>query len=741
MAEYLHFLTQTITATTEGVTEYVGFYADEEYVREEITGYSDADWIAVDGVDDSTGEVEYTIETNTGRTRIGRIYIKTNILYPGESDYTVVTDYATVYQAGAIGGTGSITITNSDATIQANGGSVVVSFISSNIESGSISINPDTNWGGDLVISDVTATGFTVSAIGNEGSTRQARIQVSGKMTDSDEYAYAWVSITQMDKNDIGHFFFDPATILVDYDADDWETIEFECPHISSVTQNAESSEFYWLSAGTVSITYDDEEEIGYGELTYKTDANPYIYGRGAYISLTGRSLVDGSEIVGRVYFEQAANEDGTEQLGFIYPDKQQIIEETPDEVCLPAFNMSYVNINRNYLQCFGNGNFKSGPSFVGDKASIIFCLNPATSTTEWTESTIQVIGRDSISGNPVSIMLSIMQPPFVEQIEFPIWRDTYVNIQDNRDYVDYIIVDSEDKTIFSGRAYTLGGTVSVKLNEIMKDLLYPYLNVTTYNVLQDRGAYANAIMKIKTSEDNYQAYKRIRCFNDWSYDDGVSSSYFISYPIRNEVDSRQLLLCSLLDYDGELLSVDLDVYKKNGTTLYEYYDLNNKIGTIVKQVYDTNKVELFFGGGPDYFEYLVIDSCKRYCLYYANASGGWDSFLFENTSKEQDNFNRQNYSRNIDNKSHNHGKVLYSNKITKKWTLKTSYLNDRQSLIFAKHLVGSVCAYLHDLEEDKIYPVNIDSKNVDYQTFVRNGRKFNRYDISVELAQERYRR
>lgn len=80
MAEYLHFLTQTITATTEGVTEYVGFYADEEYVREEITGYSDADWIAVDGVDDSTGEVEYTIETNTGRTRIGRIYIKTNIL-------------------------------------------------------------------------------------------------------------------------------------------------------------------------------------------------------------------------------------------------------------------------------------------------------------------------------------------------------------------------------------------------------------------------------------------------------------------------------------------------------------------------------------------------------------------------------------------------------------------------------------------------------------------------------------
>ena len=76
--------------------------------------------------------------------------------------------------------------------------------------------------------------------------------------------------------------------------------------------------------------------------------------------------------------------------------------------------------------------------------------------------------------------------------------------------------------------------------------------------------------------------------------------------------------------------------------------------------------------------------------------SGGWDSFLFENTSKETDNFTRSTYKKNINNQTHQFNKVEFKNTIVKSWTLKTCYLSDAQSLNLAENLMGSTCCYLH---------------------------------------------
>jgi hypothetical protein len=176
------------------------------------------------------------------------------------------------------------------------------------------------------------------------------------------------------------------------------------------------------------------------------------------------------------------------------------------------------------------------------------------------------------------------------------------------------------------------------------------------------------------------------------------------------------------------------------GSTTTQLYTLTNQIGTIVSDPWSDETITVSIGNRR--MTYTVDHKgCKRYCLYYLNAYGGWDSYVFNKTSKESDDFKRDTYNRRINNQNIVHGKVEYKNQITKKWTLKTDYLNDTQSIILAKHMMSSPCAYLHDFETDEIFPVLVTNKTTDYKTFERNGRKFNRYDVTVELAQNRKRR
>lgn len=71
-------------------------------------------------------------------------------------------------------------------------------------------------------------------------------------------------------------------------------------------------------------------------------------------------------------------------------------------------------------------------------------------------------------------------------------------------------------------------------------------------------------------------------------------------------------------------------------------------------------------------------------------------------------------------------------------WNLTTGYIKDKYSVNF-RYLVQSPKAYLHDLDENIVYAVNIDSKAVDVKTFRNNGRKFATYSVKVNFAQNKY--
>ena len=37
------------------------------------------------------------------------------------------------------------------------------------------------------------------------------------------------------------------------------------------------------------------------------------------------------------------------------------------------------------------------------------------------------------------------------------------------------------------------------------------------------------------------------------------------------------------------------------------------------------------------FHEYVIKETCNKYCLYYSNAYGGWDSFLINGNTVKQD--------------------------------------------------------------------------------------------------------
>jgi hypothetical protein len=131
---------------------------------------------------------------------------------------------------------------------------------------------------------------------------------------------------------------------------------------------------------------------------------------------------------------------------------------------------------------------------------------------------------------------------------------------------------------------------------------------------------------------------------------------------------------------------------------------------------------------------------CSKYCLYYLNAYGGWDSFLINGNDKETDTITSYKYMKNADNTKKQFALNNYLNVISKKYSLKTDWLNDDEASRMY-HLLESTEVWLHNLETDEITPVIITNKTCEYKTFKNNGRKKFYYTIDVEASQERIRK
>jgi hypothetical protein len=136
---------------------------------------------------------------------------------------------------------------------------------------------------------------------------------------------------------------------------------------------------------------------------------------------------------------------------------------------------------------------------------------------------------------------------------------------------------------------------------------------------------------------------------------------------------------------------------------------------------------------------YYVTNTCYKYCLYYLNQYGGWDSLLFRGRELKTDDLARLSYKKNYVAGSTDFHKVDYLTTIQEKWALNTSFLDDTESSKMI-NLMASNKIFIHDLEEGYIAPVNITNSNCEHKNYKNQGRKMATYNIEVSASQPKYR-
>lgn len=334
-----------------------------------------------------------------------------------------------------------------------------------------------------------------------------------------------------------------------------------------------------------------------------------------------------------------------------------------------------------------------------------------------------------------------------------PIWKNYFVNLG-SEESVEYVIsynTGDSLEVIYSGKAWKRPGeqSISICINDVCADWL-----VNTFPSLSEDFSRSNMPVEFVVQSINsvgvYTEKARVRFVNDWSYDeDHDLEKDGMAAPINGRIDNRQWLLWTGLDVS----EVQAEVFLSSGKSFKVFIPVEITADFNADFNADFAQSVRSAGSGTAVFSpsqwgdvtsivingkrYDVADSCSRYVLYYLNAHGGWDSLLIEGAASEEDGL-----TRHVMNKSgiYERQKTNYLNEIKKRMTLHTSWLSDEQSLRM-HHLLNSTDVYLHDLNNNVILPVILESSSTPYKTFKGEGGKLVNYTIEVSIAQTRLRR
>ena len=323
----------------------------------------------------------------------------------------------------------------------------------------------------------------------------------------------------------------------------------------------------------------------------------------------------------------------------------------------------------------------------------------------------------------------------------YPIWASNTVRIETQTNSVDYC-VKQNNEIIYAGKAYVMPNKEYIEID--ISKICSSYLDSTMEDSIdspQDFNAQNGVrYFVLWVNDEQHSAYLY---YNSYSYTrkelytDIYGDNYMIlSDPIRKVLDSRQYVVSSFFNVT-QVGSYRFDFYFHKGQFTHESIS-DTLVGrtsyttmTRIPNEFDT--VQIFGDNIP------IKKTCARYCLYYQNALGGWDSFLINGNDKQTDKITSYKYIKAVDNTTSKFGTKKYMNVITPTYKLYTDWLNDDEASRM-HHLLESTEVYMHDLEDDKIIPVNITNTNCEYKTYTNNGKKKFYYEINVESAQNKIR-
>lgn len=316
-----------------------------------------------------------------------------------------------------------------------------------------------------------------------------------------------------------------------------------------------------------------------------------------------------------------------------------------------------------------------------------------------------------------------------------PIWKDHIVTLANSAIVggVEYR-VKQNGAVLYQGRAFARPGAneITAKINDIIAD----HISASWGGWTASGGTPAlDSLLPyiVEVYDDNFDTWTQVDSetfLPDWSYDpsyDPAVDGY--NFPVLMQASPLQLIPV-IVPPAGAAVTVK----KKDGTTVALSWagDIDEYQQDWIDLTDYPTAVELLTSYGN-----VAVGACVTFVLYYINAYGYWDWLPVTAKTDETDNLTRQTREIVYDNgQTYNRATWNYSNELKHQYTLRTSYLPEKESLRM-QHLLNSPTVYLHDLEAGAIRPIVLTGSKTEY----KSGPRLYQYTITADLAQDRIRR
>lgn len=342
-----------------------------------------------------------------------------------------------------------------------------------------------------------------------------------------------------------------------------------------------------------------------------------------------------------------------------------------------------------------------------------------------------------------VTAQFTVIIDPPAPYLSFPIWKTMNIEIPI---VTPFYTIKKGDDLIFSGKVYAqkTDAVRKITVNDIIEDYTSDSIDITTSQRWQK--TENEKVFTIATGEGESEMSDMFNLVvtDDWSYTDR-ERAYFNSDPICYTLDSRQYFIFSVQNRYSDTLpsySYQTDTVTIDGTDRGDYKVVSDESWTqIIKDISNLKTIDITELNNVDDTRYFkVCKTSNKYCLYYKNLYGGFDSILLNPVSQLSATVTDSTLTTEYDTTTLNHYKRSYLKSIQNKWTLKTNLLNDAQSEKM-RHIYTSNRMWLHNLETGRLYAVNPVDKSFVEKTFKSNRNKPISYTITVEEAYTQSRR
>ena len=342
-----------------------------------------------------------------------------------------------------------------------------------------------------------------------------------------------------------------------------------------------------------------------------------------------------------------------------------------------------------------------------------------------------------------VSAYFTVIIEPPAAYLSFPIWKTMNIEIPI---VTPFYTIKKGDDLIFSGKVYAQKTDLarSINVNDIIEDYTSDGIDITSSQRWQKTENEKVFTLATGVNETEMSDMFNLVVTDDWSYADRART-YFTSDPICYTLDSRQYFVFSVQNRYSDTLpsySYQTDLVSVDGVESGDYKVVSDESYTqIIKDISNLKTIDITEMNNVDDTRYFKVCTTKnKYCLYYKNLYGGYDSILLNPTSQLSASITDNTLTTDYDTTVLGHYKRSYSKTIQNKWTLKTNLLNDTQSEKM-RHIYTSNQMWLHNLETGKLYAVNPVDKTFTEKTYKSNKHKPVSYTITVEEAYTQDRR